>query len=224
MNLGQIKTLIEAYLERADLATYLNNFVNFGIRKIETGPYNFKHMAVRTTTALAEDAYLLTNPISTYKQLISAFAYDSATGSRYPLRQVSLEYALTKYPDYVSDKDIPRLITEVADIEATLDPDIAPTYKLLIRPTADKAYTLELYGYQYSPEITSDSATNWWTIYHPELVVWAACCEAETFLKNDPRVDAWKAKRDERVKSLIDTEVKAELGKMPQYINSDYVV
>ena len=68
---------------------------------------------------------------------------------------------------------------------------------LKFRPIDDTA--LELDYFQKIPALASgsDSGTNWLLAAHPDLYLFGALVEAETFGVNDERAPLWKGRRDE---------------------------
>ena len=55
----------------------------------------------------------------------------------------------------------------------------AGTDNLILLPPADTTYTVEIFTDLTTPDLSAESDTNWWTIYHPELVVRAARIQLE---------------------------------------------
>lgn len=201
----------------------LTDIVNTVVRKLER-KHNFRHMKVYTTGSVASAAYTLANPIPKYKRLISAFCLDS-NGLRWPLKKTSLAKALQDFPDYTYDLGKLEYISEYATAETSLTPDIAPTHQFIFRPTADAAYTVELYGYQYSPTLEGARyTTNWWTQYAPEVVVYGSLLDLEPYLVNDARMNTWATLAQDAIKDLVESEIEEEYSGSPQEFTSDYVV
>jgi len=55
---------------------------------------------------------------------------------------------------------------------------------ILFMPPADGDYMVEVLGYFYSPQLTSNTAENFWTANHPETLIKAALYEMEGFYRN----------------------------------------
>jgi len=223
MTYAEVQTQVANYLNRTDLTSEIQTFINVAIRKIER-KREYQHMRVRYNLAIALNDYLVANPITNYKRFISAFI-KTTDDYRYPMREASNEEAMRCYPSVLYDTGRPELITVLPATETTLTPDVSPTNKLLLRPTADQSYTIELYAYQYSPALDGVTyTTNWWTANYPEVVIYGAMEEAEAFMLNDEQVAKWASMKEDAVKMIHDSEVKEELGKMPQTVRSMYVV
>jgi len=203
---------------------YVADFIRSAIKKLER-QYNFRHMKVNITGSLASAGYTVAATVTDYKRLIAAFCLNATTGYRWELEKTSIRKALNAYPDYTDDTGPPKFICEVPTAETDLTPDISPTPIWLFRPTADQAYTIELWAYQYTPVLDGARyTTNWWTQNAWEVILYGACLEAETFLINDSRIGLWKALYEEAVKKLIETEIDEEFMGSPQEVISDYTV
>lgn len=223
MTFADLKTKLADYLNRNDLSAVTGDLVNQAMHMLERGIFqrsdgllmrhSFKCMKARTTTALTSGTHTITNPFPRYKELLNAHIVDS-TGYRYPvLQRESLDDALAKYPNLTATTGRPLIITEIPGVEASLTPDITPTLSLLLRPTCDAAYTLDMTAYQYSPDLDGVTyTTNWWTQNAWEILLYGALIQAEAYLMNDPRIMMWQAFYDKAVAGLVMSEKKEEQG------------
>lgn len=83
----------------------------------------------------------------------------------------------------------------VASVTNYYASDVPAITQLLIRPTSDAAYTLDFFGYQYSPDLDGAVYTaNWWTQNAWEILLYAALLEAQTYIIGDERINTWKYK------------------------------
>lgn len=204
---------------------HCGRFINQAIYRLEH-EYSFRHMKVKTTAALAVSTSTISNPITNYKQFLAAFAQD-VNGTNIPIERVSYPDAIRQFPNLTTDVGEPKIFCEVPSTETTLTPDIAPTQQILIRPTttASDSYTLNFFGYQYSPELDGVVyTTNWWTQNAWEVVLYGALIEAEPFIKNDEKAMTWKAFYDAGLKGLKESEIIEELSGSYQEVHSNYVV
>ena len=78
-------------------------------------------------------------------------------------------------------------------------------YNILVAPTPDQAYPFEFIFLEIPDPVTAINQTNWWTNYAPQVLLNATLLEAMYFLKNDERIEAFKAARQEGV-DLINTQ------------------
>lgn len=81
--------------------------------------------------------------------------------------------------------------------------------QLLVRPTANNTFTLEIFGYQYSPELDGVVyTTNWWTENQWEIVLYGALLESSAYIEDTSKTALWQSLYDTRLKLLIDTEIR----------------
>lgn len=221
MTFASLKTKVAGYLDRTDLTSIIPDFINMAMHKLER-KHNFRHMAVRTTTTLANNDYFITNPFPRYKELYNAHIIDS-DGNRYPpLLRRSLDVAVNAYPNFTSDKGRPIIIAEYQTVETNLTPDAQPTFKFLLRPTCDAAYTLDWGVYQYSPDLDDTTyTTNWWTDNAWEILLYASLLEAEPYLQNDARMATWAAMLQSALGDLITSEKESSISGSYQSIGSN---
>lgn len=180
---------------------------------------NFEHMRVNTTVAIEEDDYEFDNPFTNYKELISCMLINSDGRTYPPLKVVDRPSAMRLYPNLTDDVGRPRMISSIPVTEATLTPDISPTFKFLLRPTSDDDYTADLDAYQYSPLLDGVIYTqNWWTLYQPDILLYGALMRASAFFKDDSRVPLWDSIHKRKLTALVMAE------KSKQFAGSDYVV
>ena len=76
-------------------------------------------------------------------------------------------------------------------------------------PYPDSAYTIKGIYYAKLTALSDSNTTNWFTSNAPDLLLWAALCEAEPFLKNDERIMLWQSKYD-MAKEAIQREERDE--------------
>lgn len=208
MTLAQLVTEINAWMNRSDVTdAQIYNFINSFIRKIEMAN-NFKHMQVKYEKSLSEDDYVFTNPITNYKALVDLpWIYDS-NGYKSRVVRKDYNYAMSRYPDLTNSKGRPVYISDTVAAESSLSPDIAPTRQLILRPTCDTSYTLEINAFQYSPALDGSTyTTNWWTANAWDFILFGALGMAALFLRD---ADAYKMCKAE-AKEYFDLQVSAEV-------------
>jgi len=72
---------------------------------------------------------------------------------------------------------------------------IDPSYEynaIMFYPPADGSYTLEITGLFYSPELSSDTDTNFFATVHPEILLMAANRQLEIDYRNTQGVKDWE--------------------------------
>lgn len=223
MTFAELKTKLADYLNRDDLSSVTGDLINMAMHILERGifqradgalmKHSFRCMKARTTTALVSGTHTVTNPFPRYKEMINAHIMDT-TNYRYPaLQRESYDYALALYPNLTEATGRPLIFTEAPAVESSLTPDIAPTLNILLRPTSDASYTLDMTAYQYSPDLDGITyTTNWWTQNAWELLLYGALLQAEAYLVNDTRLPVWKAFYDNAVSHLVMAEKQEAQG------------
>jgi len=205
-------------------------FINQTIEEIEHGVQvkindrvltfsNFEHMKVRVTVDIEDDDYEVDNPFTNYKELTECYLINSDGYTYPPLKIMSREQAMRRYPNLTDDKGRPTIIAYVPDAETSLDPDVTPTLTFLLRRTCDDDYTLDMEAYQYTPYLDGVVYTeNWWTIHQPTLILYGALIRAGAFFKEDSRIATWDSLYMRKLTALVMSE------KSKQFAGSDYVV
>ena len=69
----------------------------------------------------------------------------------------------------------------------------------LVAPTPDQNYPFEYCFLQIPAVISQDNQTNYWTNFAPQLLLNATLVEAMSFLKNDDRIQVFKAAMQEGI-------------------------
>lgn len=67
-------------------------------------------------------------------------------------------------------------------------------------PFPDDSYSITGYYYKKPASILAGETT--FFLANPDLYLYCALCETETFIKNDKRMDLWKAKRDQTIAAI----------------------
>lgn len=193
MNFGQLKSKVALYLNRDDLAAQIGDFINMTIHRVEkenSGFGNWKCMEKREIVTTSE-AYIFIP-----QRFKEAIWFKVKDGDRYyDLQKTSPKHALNLYPYPDSGKGRPVIFST-----------IKATNEFLVRPTPDKFYTFDLYYYVYSPDLSADTDTNWWTENAWEILLYGALGEAEPYLVNDSRIVVWKGFFDLAVARLRNAE------------------
>ena len=73
---------------------------------------------------------------------------------------------------------------------------IDPSYNynaVMMFPPADGAYTIEIVGLFYSPELSADVDKSFWSTVHPEILLMAANRQMEIDYRNTAGVKDWEA-------------------------------
>lgn len=63
---------------------------------------------------------------------------------------------------------------------------------ILFGPPCLTEMMIEIFGKFYSPQLTENSSTSFWTVSHPETLIMAACRMVEVFHRNSEGVKDWE--------------------------------
>jgi hypothetical protein len=77
----------------------------------------------------------------------------------------------------------------------------------LLVPAPDTAYPFELLYYERPEPLGDSNQTNWTTRYAPQLLLYATLLEAQSYLKNDQKLQVFQARYAEAVAD-IEAEAK----------------
>jgi hypothetical protein len=83
-------------------------------------------------------------------------------------------------------------------------------------PAPDGTYDYTLDYYARVPALTSSATTNWLMTKAPDLYLFGALCEAESFLQNDERIAIWEAKFQAAKRSLNGADQRAKRSSAPR--------
>jgi hypothetical protein len=112
-----------------------------------------------------------------------------AQNSRTPIFARSYEYCRAYWPDATA-QDPPQYYCDY-DYQ-----------HWLIVPTPDISYPWEINYYGLPNLLDATNQTNFWTNFAPETLLYRALLECTPFLKNDERIETWKAMYEEAVTNL----------------------
>lgn len=87
--------------------------------------------------------------------------------------------------------------------------------QLYIWPPAGVASELEVSYYKKVPHLATGVDSNTFTLYHPDLLIYAACAEVSKFIVEDERVPLWQASRDDGITQANAEAKDAKMGSTP---------
>ena len=97
---------------------------------------------------------------------------------------------------------------------------IDPSYNynaVMLFPPADAAYTVEVVGLFYSPELSADTDNSFWSTVHPEILLMAANRQLEIDYRNTAGVNDWEKAIQSEIfglgKDLVEEHI-AEVNQM----------
>lgn len=185
---SELKTSVANWLNRSDLTAYIPDFVALGEARIYR---ELRIRAMETPLSSAISSGVVAVP-STYMELKHAYVDGSPTRQ---LLRCDPEYIYSAFPTRASTSKPSYIAREGSNF--------------IFGPYPDSAYTIKGIYYARLTALSDANTTNWFTTNAPGILLWAALCEAEPFLKNDQRVITWQAKYEQE-KDGLEIEEKAE--------------
>ena len=194
-NFATLDTAIDSYLDRADLSGFVPNFIeaaeNVLYRSLE-----IRGLEVAFSKTVSSGVIALSG-ITRYRNI--KFLYVDASPSS-PLEFVTLEALYREYPNRSVTSSRPCLVAREGA-------------NLIFGPVA--ADTVAVKGIYYELLVnlsTGGTTNNWFTDNVPELLLYGALLEAETFIIGDQRLQVWSAKYKFALDTLTKLEVREGRG------------
>lgn len=185
MNYSGLISQIETEIDRTNATTRIATAINQSMHHLER-KFNFNYMKNTDSTPviLAQGAYKIDFP-TRYKKMIW-FKYLDGT-DYYDIIQKSESECLNFYPDVTLDTGEPALFASLHNEN-----------KFLIRPTADKAYSVYRSYFAYSTDLAvTTNETNWLLTNSWEILFYGALLEIAAFVGDKEMIPYWKDKYQE---------------------------
>ena len=187
-NYSELQTAVGNWLNRSDLSSYIPDFIALGEARIYR-ELRLRTMETALSSAIASGVVAVP---SDYIELKHAYVDGSPT--RALLRADPL-FIYERYPTRSSSGKPSYIAREGSNF--------------IFGPYPDSAYTIKGIYYARLDALSASNTTNWFTANAPGILLFAALCEAEPFLRNDLRVQLWQAKY-EMEKEGIEREERNE--------------
>ena len=78
---------------------------------------------------------------------------------------------------------------------------------MIVAPTPDSAYTIELWYNKTPDHLSSSTTTTWLSTNAPEVLIYGTLAEAFSYLKNPPYVQLYEQKYAQAVQNLAQTQM-----------------
>lgn len=182
---SELKTAVANFLNRSDLTSYIPDFITLGENRI------YRELRIRTMEAS------LNSPIASGVVAIPSdyvelkYAYVDGTPVQY-LKRMNAQSLIEKYPTRSSDAKPTNIATDAGNF--------------IFGPYPDSAYTIKGTYYKRLTALSDSNTTNWFTTNAPGILLFAALCEAEPFMKNDARILVWQSKYEQEKTGIEDEE------------------
>lgn len=189
-NYGTLKQSVQDWLARSDLATYVDQLVQFAEVEIYNDPELRLRQMETPFTGFVDASGQMDLP-EDYLEL--KFAYLNAS-PRILLERCEPEYIYEKYGSRFAGR-WPRSDsapdTAYAYAEGTPKFIAREGEHFIFAPYPVDGYTVDGIYLKRFAALVEDSDTNWLLTNHPDLFVFGALRQAEAFIKNDARLMLW---------------------------------
>lgn len=147
------------------------------------------------------------------RTILQVWVQDATEGERWLLEKKSPTWVREEYKDILDDLDqgsplyyYPAYLNiyphnpvlsnwqfylGFADF-APMSPDDTVYDGIIFMPPADQEYSIEVWGHFYTPQLTSNTQSSYWTVRFPEILLMSALRMSEVFRRNTEGVKDWE--------------------------------
>lgn len=190
---NSLVSLLKSASERSDSAQFESEIPNFIMLAENSVATELRTLGFQLVVSGTLGASQPTLPKPSYWRENISLVIELANGRRKTLFLRPLEYLQTVYPDR----------------SATGEPVYYADYNFdnfLVAPTPNQDYDFELAYYARLDPLAPDHQTNWLTVHAPQLLVFAAMVEAQSWLKNWDQVGSWSERYTRALAGLTNEE------------------
>jgi len=195
MTYDEIKTNVANFLNRSDLTSQLDTFIDLTESDINK---KIKHQQMMKRAVATADS------TSKYMQLpgdwISAINVELNTTEHNVLMQQSVESLDIKRMSINNTSGRPEYFAITDDA-------------IELCPTPDKSYELQLTYYADVPALSSTNAENFVSKSYPDIYIYGCCKHASIFLMEDDRIQLFQSLFDKALEEVRIQQEKASFGK-----------
>jgi hypothetical protein len=198
-NYDSLKTTIASYLARSDLTAQIPDFIQLAETRLRRELRIRQMLKVVTTATVAGDStvelpsdYLQMRDLHMNTNPVQTLGYQSPSNF----------YRNTN----AAISGVPLQYTVLAQ-------------EFQFAPIPDGVYTLQMIYYATPPYLTTSNTSNVFLANCPDLLLYGALGEAESYLMNDPRLQTWAALYDRSLSALTVSDDQGEYGGSPLSIS-----
>ena len=193
MNYSELKTNIANYLNRSDLTSEIDIFIDNTESELNSN-LRVADM-VKRSTATAENQYL-----ALPSDWLEAINIEISSNEFRPLMQMSIE-SLDVYRKSINNKTGQPIYYAIVD--NTLE----------LAPSPDASYTLQLTYYGKIDALSDSNTSNFVSNNHPDVYIYGSLKHASVFLMEDERAPLFNAQFDKSLEEIRLQQQKREFGK-----------
>jgi len=193
MTYAELKTAIAGYLNRSDLTSTIDTFIDNVEAELNRN-LRTKDM-IKRATATADAQYL-----SVPSDWLEAINVEITSNDFSPLFQQSIE-SLDVYRK--ANNNSTGQPVYFAMVDDTLE----------LAPTPDVAYTLQLTYYGKIDALSDSNTTNFVSVSHPDVYLYGALKHASIYLMEDDRIAMFSQQFDKALEQMRMSQEKSAFGK-----------
>jgi hypothetical protein len=194
-NYSDLQTTIASYLARSDLTAMIPDFIRLAETRLRRELRIRQMLKVVTTTAVAGDSTV---------ELPSDFLQmrDMHLGTNPAATLEYLSPSALFRNSRTTQSGLPRQYTVLAQ-------------EFQLSPVPDSDYTVNLLYYAAPVFMSSSVPSNAFMAICPDLLLYGALGEAETYIMNDPRLQTWATLYDRGLNALTVSDDQGEYAGSP---------
>lgn len=201
-NYADLQTTIASYLARTDLTAQIPDFIQLAETRLRRELRIRQMLKVATTTTTANDSTV--ELPSDYLQMRDLHVNTN------PIQTIEYVSPSNFYRNTWSTvSGLPRQYTVLAQ-------------EFQFAPLPDSTYTLQMMYYAAPPYLSSTNTSNVFLANCPDLLLYGALGEAESYLMNDPRLQTWASLYDRGLAAFTVSDDQGEYGGSPLAITTSY--
>lgn len=182
-NYAALQASVADWLNRTDLTTQIIDFILLAETKIER---RVRRKTIRTTITVAAESTALPADCA---ELRSAYPITGQPTLDGPLSLASPEMLADIKATHAAIAGRPAAVAVVDG-------------NLIVAPPPDQTYTLQVTYFQKLVPLATSGSTNTIFTEAPDIYLYGALVEGETYLDHDERITTWQARFDDAVDSL----------------------
>lgn len=205
MNYGELKTMLEGYLHRSDLADMIPSFVLLAQARLNK---DIKHLVMEEAADLTTTAgsALVALPEGVLHLSLVRVPDEVAGGTT--LDQMTLD-------QWAGVKERVRGAEGVPTHYAILSPSA-----ILVAPVPEEAITISIIYRKGATAFTADEGTDTLLTTFPGAYLYACMIEAAMYTNSDKRVAIWKGLYDTAIADIADADFEARWSDSAKSISS----
>ena len=170
---GGLKTAVANWLNRSDLTSQIPDFITLAHAEIQA---RLRHWRMLNRATATLDAEFTAYPAD----FLEADYIFLDTSPISELTVVAPRTLIVEKAKYGYSNGKPKLI--------------AFSEEMMVTPTPDQSYTMEMLYYQQITAMSVDGGSNWVLQHFPFLYLFGALKEAAPYLHEDQRIQVWEGK------------------------------